>query len=819
MFKLVFKNGDRKEFELKPGRTSLGRNAANSVVLDASGVSDYHAEIQIEGDAAALVDLGSSNGTFLNAQRIGGRTPLKSFDLIRIDTVEIELVDPAKRRPTAVRAAVTDADLAANNDATRVRPAVSGWSLMGTTGAFKDRVIPLKGLVKVGREKDRDLALDSSEISREHALIELSGDTLTVRDQGSANGTFVNGKRITESALRDGDELKFDVIAFRVQGPSDPAKTAVRAAVGEGATPARASTGPGGTSVMPCLGAKLVITGDPSPGKSFPLQSDVVTIGRIYPNQIVIDDPTLSSNHAEIVREGTAWKIVDKGSTNGTFVNGKRTAAATLKNGDAVALGKVAMRFEDPASGSPTGTVTMTSVDEETRTSVLPVVAGARFPTWAYSLIGFAVVAAAIGGYMAMQGRTGFGKPAQVEAKLQASKLWEQSLGARNGPTTPALGDINGDGFLDVVLADSQGYVLALDGQEGKKIFEVEVADRVLAPPVLGDIDGDGKLDVIVATSSGILHAFNGQGKTIWKSASSLQLGGIFNRPVLVDVNGDGVRDVVVPTAKRGLVAIDGARGWDREVWNTEGMMRGSVVTSPLAADLNGDGVMDFVVATDAGHVVAVSSQQGKVWQIWERQLPEVLYASPALIDTGKQKLVVIATKGEGIFALAADSGRIVWQAKIAKAFFASPVVADANGDGVPDVLAVAQDGTAFALNGLTGDEIWNLALGVTVQASPALFDVDNDGVRDLVVLDGSGSIKVISTARGRVVLDIPVADSGGFVASPVLGDLDKDAAGMLEIVAAGTSGRISAYSLNRRTGRGEAVWPVFLGNDVHAVK
>ena len=324
---------------------------------------------------------------------------------------------------------------------------------------------------------------------------------------------------------------------------------------------------------------------------------------------------------------------------------------------------------------------------------------------------------------------------------------------------------------------------------------------------------------VIVATSGGVVHAFDGQGKTIWKSFASLQLGGIFNRPVLVDVNGDGVRDVIVPTEKKGLVAIDGARGWDHELWNTAGMMRGSVVTSPLVADVNGDGVMDFVVATDAGQVITVSSQKGKVWQIWEQKVPEVLYASPALIDAGKQKFVVIATKGEGIIALAVDMGRVAWHTKIAKRFFASPVAADANGDGVPDILAVAEDGTVFALNGLTGDEIWTLALGVTVQASPALFDVDNDGMRDLVVLDGSGSIKVISAARGRVVLDIPVADSGGFVASPVLGDLDKDSAGMLEIVAAGASGRISAYSLNRRAGRGEAVWPVFLGNDVHAVK
>jgi pSer/pThr/pTyr-binding forkhead associated (FHA) protein len=282
MFKLIFKNNQREAFELKQGRNTLGRNETNSVVLDAGGVSDYHADIQVEEETAVLIDLASTNGTYLNGKRISGRTPVKSFDVIRIDTVEIEVVDPGMRRPTVVRAAVTDAGLTMDRDATRVDPAISGWSLMGTTGAFKYRLIPLSGLVKVGREKDCDLVLDSIEISREHALIEVAGGTLTVRDQGSANGTYVNDERVTDAILRDGDEVRFDVIAFRVHGPGDSGKTWVRPAVGAGAAQGRDSTWPADTVVTPSLGERPVLTEDPSPRKSTPLQSNAASAQTAY---------------------------------------------------------------------------------------------------------------------------------------------------------------------------------------------------------------------------------------------------------------------------------------------------------------------------------------------------------------------------------------------------------------------------------------------------------------------------------------------------------------------------------------------------------
>ncbi|WP_219108192.1 FHA domain-containing protein [Austwickia sp. TVS 96-490-7B] len=72
-------------------------------------------------------------------------------------------------------------------------------------------------LTTVGRHPDSDIFLDDVTVSRKHAIFEQEGDTFTVRDVGSLNGTYVNRERIERIALRTGDEVqigKFRLIFY-----------------------------------------------------------------------------------------------------------------------------------------------------------------------------------------------------------------------------------------------------------------------------------------------------------------------------------------------------------------------------------------------------------------------------------------------------------------------------------------------------------------------------------------------------------------------------------------------------------------------------
>ena len=78
-----------------------------------------------------------------------------------------------------------------------------------------------------GTLESNDVVVDSEGVSRVHAVFERFGDTWTVRDLGSRNGTFVNGGRIIgEQALHPGDEVMLGRLRLLFHGPSRGAETA-----------------------------------------------------------------------------------------------------------------------------------------------------------------------------------------------------------------------------------------------------------------------------------------------------------------------------------------------------------------------------------------------------------------------------------------------------------------------------------------------------------------------------------------------------------------------------------------------------------------
>jgi pSer/pThr/pTyr-binding forkhead associated (FHA) protein len=75
------------------------------------------------------------------------------------------------------------------------------------------------------------------------------------------------------------------------------------------------------------------------------LARDIVMIGRAPLNQIVIDDPTVSAQHAVLLRTGGSYSLKDLNSTNGTQINGDFVTDAELKDGDTIRFGSVIAVF------------------------------------------------------------------------------------------------------------------------------------------------------------------------------------------------------------------------------------------------------------------------------------------------------------------------------------------------------------------------------------------------------------------------------------------------------------------------------------------
>ncbi len=97
---------------------------------------------------------------------------------------------------------------------------------------------------------------------------------------------------------------------------------------------------------------QFVMRSGPTPGATYSLEGDQLTIGRDSTNPVAINDAEISRKHARLTFQGGKYVLEDLGSTNGTFVNGQRLAGpVVLKAGDVVSLGEQIVLMYDSLSG------------------------------------------------------------------------------------------------------------------------------------------------------------------------------------------------------------------------------------------------------------------------------------------------------------------------------------------------------------------------------------------------------------------------------------------------------------------------------------
>ena len=806
---------------------------------------------------------------------------------------------------------------------------MSDWALITDDAAIEKKTVPITGKMLVGREDSCDIVIPRKEISRKHAEIEISGEVLQVKDLGSVNGTFLNGERIEQADVKPGDELRFDIVVYKVDGPIiDPNKTVMRAAIDlpdvdsdatqvnpaipmpdeapkaevksepepaakpeikpeprpapsepvelanektqiqepvsapptvkpaepEVAKPksveiAEEKTGvweqteetESGTLVMgaieePVIPAaplrntatidavkfSLIGTKAPVQGVTYTLTNAKVVIGRTENNDITIDESSVSSRHAELINQSGTWYVNDLGSLNGVFVNGKQVNNAALESGDMLWIGRVEFKFEvdnagvQAAPSAPFARQQNITGKKKSSTAMIGAIAGVAVVAILATVFIMKDKGVSLPEVVSNTATPSRQQPVTSNSPdaINVNQLWSKKLSSQSTPSTPALGDVDGDKLLDVVVVDNKGWLRVYSGSQGDLLFKKQIEGKLWAAPSLRDLTGDGVKDIAIASDKGDVYVFNGKGQQLWITEKNLGIGGVYNRPVLHDVNDDKTADVIVASSRKGLVALDGNRGW--ELWNTASISNGMITSAPLITDLNADGVKDAVVIADTGQVLAVSFSGNRVRKLWEQTLPKVLFASPTFSKSNNQALVIIATEKDGVVALDATSGKRKWQTKIPGKIFSSPVAVELDNNGKAGIIVVDLNGTVYALSSIDGKQIWQRSLGNKVQASPALFGGNERRKDNIVILDTSGKVHILNSATGSVVFSTQISGADTFVASAVLGDIDNNAT--LDIVVASQNAKLFAYSLNKEVAKGQADWPLFLGNDSHGV-
>ncbi len=93
------------------------------------------------------------------------------------------------------------------------------------------------------------------------------------------------------------------------------------------------------------MGYKLKVIKGFAKDKVISVETNELTIGRTEENLLVVFDPYLSRKHAIIKKEGTVFKVIDRGSRNGTLLNGSAIVEEILKDGDTITVGNTTFRF------------------------------------------------------------------------------------------------------------------------------------------------------------------------------------------------------------------------------------------------------------------------------------------------------------------------------------------------------------------------------------------------------------------------------------------------------------------------------------------
>lgn len=218
MMKLVFPAGDRPQMLLDAGTYRIGSAADADVALAAEGIEPLHCELQV-GAQGVQMRVPAGIRVLVNERPVDGLIALRADDTLGLASTRIRLLDAgAPHAAHANPAARNDDDV----NATMVRPVVPKFVLRGLSGEQFGRSFPLHASLNVGRADDAGLRIAQDSISRLHARLTPAGDEVLVEDMGSANGTWLNGKRITRAQAVHGDEIRFDTQRFQLLVPGQP---------------------------------------------------------------------------------------------------------------------------------------------------------------------------------------------------------------------------------------------------------------------------------------------------------------------------------------------------------------------------------------------------------------------------------------------------------------------------------------------------------------------------------------------------------------------------------------------------------------------
>ena len=366
---------------------------------------------------------------------------------------------------------------------------------------------------------------------------------------------------------------------------------------------------------------------------------------------------------------------------------------------------------------------------------------------------------------------------------------------------SPAIFDINLDGEKEIIFSDYTGKIF-ITNYSGQLLNTFQTGDQIWSTPAIADLNNDGTYELIVTSKDQHLYILNHEAEPILSYNANQYLLGT---PAIGNIDSDAELEIIFAgysnQGKIFAINMDGTNVEGFPLQINEKIQRGVAL-----ADINNNNKVDIILGTDSEHIHAIYDDANIAFTV---ELGGDIRSAPTVVKMGDQHLILVGSRDDHLHALS-QSGNVIFSYLTGDKVESSPAILEYN-DNI-SIFFGSSDGYLYGID-TNGNNLAGFPIDIdsAVDSSPVIADLNGDQIPEIIVSSVSNDLKIFNL-DGSIYKAIPLVFEFPFSGHPIIDDVDLD--GDLEIFVGTTTGMIG-IDLKDIGGNTENYWNQYRNNNL----